>query len=63
MESESSGQATPISEIESWPNPAAIEPINAKSLGTTHFLWTINGFSALGTKETSPEFQVGGSSW
>ena len=63
MDSESSEQATPISEIEPWPNASAIEPIKAKSLGSTHFLWAINGFSTLGSKETSPEFKVGGSIW
>lgn len=63
MDSESSGQVTPISELEPWPNPAVLNHINAKSLGSTDYLWTINSFSTSAPKETSPEFSVGGSKW
>jgi hypothetical protein len=63
MDSESSGQATPISELEPWPHSAALDTINVKSLGSTNFIWTINSFSALSSKEISPEFSVGGFKW
>jgi hypothetical protein len=63
MDSESSGQATPVSEPEPWPHSAPLDTINAKSLGSTTFIWTINRFSALPSKEIGPEFSAGGFKW
>ena len=60
---ESSGQATPIADIEPWPSQNALEPLSAKIIDGTHYLWTINSFTALNAKETSVEFKCGGTGW